>query len=177
MTRLAYDKATIARAEEREECVRHPGHELQRRRQLHQERPALSGKAGALLEQSFERRTYALQLLIVRNHARNLYGEAELGRRAARPFRIRCGAVMPMKRRVDLRARHDARVPLEMRSLAFAPMRRRARNRPASGPDEDAPRHHASVSWPPRHFTARYMTKTRVLPRAGSRAVLQKMSR
>src|SRR5687767_15870333 len=99
MTRLAHHQATIARAQKREECVGYARHKVQRRRQLHEQRPALSAKARALVEKSLDQRTHTPQFLIVRNRARNLYRKAELRRRAARPFRIRCGAVRSMKDR------------------------------------------------------------------------------
>jgi hypothetical protein len=82
----------------------HGGIERQRRRQLHEYRPAFLRQAVGLIDKRDKRCSRVLQLQFMRNRPRDLDGESEIRRRAVAPLRVsRCG-VRPVKRRVDLGA-------------------------------------------------------------------------
>ena len=64
----------------------------------------------------------ALKSSLLRDAPRLFDREAEASRRGRRPFRVRCGAMLTLKRKVDFRAAELFRVPLEVRPGRFEPI-------------------------------------------------------
>ena len=117
MTRLAHDRAGVARPEELKEPGSHPRVKGVRRRELHEQGPSPPAQTAGLIEKPFQRQSCLAQLQIMCDGAGKLDREAKARRRRSRPPCIRDGGMRAMEGRVDLGAAENARVTLEVRAL------------------------------------------------------------
>ena len=141
MAGLTDDGSVVARTHELKKCPGRARLERERRRQLHEQRSLPLSETGGFFQKRFERRTRPPQFSKVGDRPWNLDCESKRGRSRRSPLRVRRRSVGTMKGGVDLRTGEDASVALEMRALLSEPMRRRARNRPSCGSDENTPGH------------------------------------
>jgi len=141
MPRLADHRSVVARAQQVEESAGHARIEDVRRRQLHEQRPALLREPRAFHEKLVERDAGTPQRELVRDVARHLHRELEVGRRARRPLRVGGGDMRAIERGVDFSAAEPSRVALEMGPGPTALRGKGARNRPTRGADEQPSGH------------------------------------